>query len=586
VTRSPRLPWLLGLTAALGALLFLWRLGCIGQVDETPALFAAAGRAMADSGDWLTPRVNGHPRFDKPVLIYWLIGALSLLPRGWDPLGSWAATLPSALAMVAVMLALVLTVALAMAPGQRDSWKPLTAALAFALSPLVLLWGRVSVSDPLLSACLALALLGFWRSYARAGRGWPWASWLWLGLAVLTKGPVALVLAFGTLASFGWLQRDFAGLQRALAPGRGLALSLAVALPWYFLEWVREGKPFWDSFFGYHNLQRFTQVVNHHAGPWWFYLPVLVIASLPVTPLLLLGLAQASGGMRQRLPQPPAQSLQRFALCWLLVVLGLFSLSATKLASYLLPGLPAIALLVALATGPSPWLGRARWGSVALSALIGAGLGAAPLWVPLIHDPEMPGMAAQLLASGAVQRSGACFLGAALLGGGLLLWPRAGRAGDWPGWLLALQVPLILWQLLGLQPIAELGDRIRQRPVRQIAAAVNETIRPGEPLAMVGVNKPSLHYYTRQVVLYEGRPATGLRNLSERLSGQSPTLLVVIDTTTAALPYWRSIPHRTLAQWGIYELWRVPRTALDQGARALVRQGIPSTWRLPNPERY
>ena len=104
MTRSPRLLWLLGLTAALGALLFIWRLGSIGQVDETPALFAAAGRAMADSGDWLTPRVNGHPRFDKPVLIYWLIGGLSLLPRSWDPLGSWAASLPSALAMVVVML--------------------------------------------------------------------------------------------------------------------------------------------------------------------------------------------------------------------------------------------------------------------------------------------------------------------------------------------------------------------------------------------------------------------------------------------------------------------------------------------------
>jgi 4-amino-4-deoxy-L-arabinose transferase-like glycosyltransferase len=586
VTRSPRLLWLLGLTAALGALLFIWRLGSIGQVDETPALFAAAGRAMADSGDWLTPRVNGHPRFDKPVLIYWLIGGLSLLPRSWDPLGSWAASLPSALAMVGVMLALVLTVARAGGPGQGDPWKALSAGLAFALSPLVLIWGRVSVSDPLLSACLAVALLGFWRSYARARRGWPWASWLALGLAALTKGPVALVLAFGTLASFGWLQQDLRGLQRALAPSRGLALSLAVALPWYGLEWAREGKPFWDSFFGYHNLQRFTQVVNNHAGPWWFYLPVVVIASLPVTPLLLLGLGEAFQGVPQRRPLPPAASLQRFALCWLAVVIGLFSLSATKLASYLLPGLPAIALLVALAGTPSPWLGRARWGSVALAALLGAGLGAAALWVPLIHDPEMPGMAAQLLASGAVQRSGACFLLAAMVGAGILLGSGPGRTGVGPGWLLALQAPLILWQPLGLQPIAELGDQIRQQPVRQIAAAVDKTIRAGEPLAMVGVNKPSLHYYTRQVVIYEGRPATGLRNLSERLSGQSPTLLMVIDSTTAALPYWRSVPHGTIAQFGIYQLWRVSRPALNQRALGLVRQGIPSTWRLPNPERY
>ena len=101
--QSHRLAWLLGVTTFLGGLIFLWRLGAVGQLDETPALFAAAGRAMADTGDWLTPRVNGHPRFDKPVLIYWLIGGLSLLPRHWDPLGSLAANLPSALAMLAVI---------------------------------------------------------------------------------------------------------------------------------------------------------------------------------------------------------------------------------------------------------------------------------------------------------------------------------------------------------------------------------------------------------------------------------------------------------------------------------------------------
>ena len=103
--------WLVLAVLVLGALLFVWRLGAVGQWDETPAIFAASGRAMAETGDWLTPRVNGHPRFDKPVLIYWLIGGFTaLLPASWDPLGSWASTLPSALAMIALMLGLALTV--------------------------------------------------------------------------------------------------------------------------------------------------------------------------------------------------------------------------------------------------------------------------------------------------------------------------------------------------------------------------------------------------------------------------------------------------------------------------------------------
>jgi hypothetical protein len=91
-----------------GLVLFVLQLGATGLVDETPPLFAASARAMAETGDWLVPRVNGLPRYDKPPLVYWLMGALYALPgqARWDPLGSWAAALPSALAMVALMLLL------------------------------------------------------------------------------------------------------------------------------------------------------------------------------------------------------------------------------------------------------------------------------------------------------------------------------------------------------------------------------------------------------------------------------------------------------------------------------------------------
>ena len=94
----------LALVLALGVLITLWRLGATGLMDETPPLFAAAGRAMAETGDWLTPRVNGLPRYDKPPLVYWLMGLGYSLPVRdlWDPLGSWAARLPSALAAIAV----------------------------------------------------------------------------------------------------------------------------------------------------------------------------------------------------------------------------------------------------------------------------------------------------------------------------------------------------------------------------------------------------------------------------------------------------------------------------------------------------
>ena len=92
----------------LGILICIWDLGSTGLVDETPPLFAAASRAMSGTGNWLTPRVNGLNRFDKPPLIYWLMGFFYSLPgqNSWDPLGTWAARLPSGISTLIMMIAL------------------------------------------------------------------------------------------------------------------------------------------------------------------------------------------------------------------------------------------------------------------------------------------------------------------------------------------------------------------------------------------------------------------------------------------------------------------------------------------------
>jgi 4-amino-4-deoxy-L-arabinose transferase-like glycosyltransferase len=619
-----------------GLVLFVLQLGATGLVDETPPLFAASARAMAETGDWLVPRVNGLPRYDKPPLVYWLMGALYALPgqARWDPLGSWAAALPSALAMVALMLLLADTLwrwpqAPPASPGPAGtpgaplpelspipSWSPaLATALALALSPLVLLWGRIGVSDALFTATLAGALLLFWRSYAAPDGRW-WLPWGLLALAVLTKGPVAVLLAALVMLAFAWCQADAPALARRLRPLPGLALLAGLALPWYGLVLLREGHPFWDSFFGYHNLQRFTSVVNHHLQPWWFFLPVLVVASLPATPLLLLGLVRALTPLDPscRRPRLPHDSLALFAACWLLVVLAFFTLAATKLPSYWLPATPAAAVLIVQATaaaapfrpqaaGPvapdsaadadsaDPALRRAWRLTLLLTVVLGAAYLAGPLWVPLIQDPELPTLAAGILASRLLPLAGGCYLLAAALG-----WLL--RRRPWPQPLLALQLPLVAFVPLALLPLWGLGDQLRGAPVRAMAAAVRSQARPGEPLAMVGILKPSLHFYSRRVVLYEGIPPVGPLNLADRLRRESrpgqppsrpeqqPTVLVVIDRTTAGQPHWQGLAPIELARSGLYRLWRLDRGRLEQRARELANSGLRSDWWRPRPERY
>lgn len=586
--------WVLGLTLAFGLLLYFWQLGTTGLVDETPPLFAAAARAMAETGDWLIPRVNGLPRYDKPPLVYWLMGLGYALPgqEQWNPLGTWAARFPSALATVAVMLTLADTVLRWPQKAVRPGVAALTAALAYALSPLVLLWGRIAVSDALFSGLLAISLLLAWRAWVAPGRGW-WQPWLVLALAVLTKGPVAVVLFAGTLLLFAWRQGEPQRLWRHLRPLPGLALLLALATPWYGLALWREGRPYWDSFFGYHNFQRFTVVVNHHLQPWWYFLPVLVVASLPATPLLLLGLGRALGPFSikptPRLPLPAEGTLELFAACWLVVVFLFFTVAATKLPSYWLPATPAAGLLIALAAQSDC---RRAWGlTLLLSLVLGVAFLAAPWWVPLIREPELPTLPAELLAAGRLPLAAGCFLAAVAAG---LLVP-----GRWPsGRLLSLQLPLVLFVVAALLPSWALGDRLRGLPVRRLAAEIVRSSAPQEPVAMVGVLKPSLHYYSRRVVLYEGQRPAALLNLAERLRLESragqlpspvdrqPTLLVVIDQGTADLPHWRDLAPEELARQGIYRLWRLDRRSLERRAERLKALGLRPDWQRPVPERY
>ena len=590
-------------TAALGLVLFVWRLGSTGLVDETPPLFAASARAMAETGDWLIPRVNGLPRYDKPPLVYWAMGLLYALPgqEQWNPLGTWAARLPSALASISVMLGLAYSLLRWPQGGPRPALTALGAALAFALSPLVLLWSRIAASDALFTACVAWSLLLCWQAYADSQRRW-WPGWVALGLAVLTKGPVAVVLVGLVLLLFGWLQRDLGGVARRLRPMRGLLIAAVMAIPWYLAAVVVEGEPFVRSFFGYHNLQRFTVVVNHHLQPWWFFGVVLVIASLPATPLLLLGLAQV--GRRWQEPVPAPLSLQRFAACWLVAVLVFFTAAATKLPSYWIPATPAAGLLIALAAQQARGSGSAsRWawgGTVALTLVLAVGFAFAPLWVPLIQEPEMPTMPVDLLAGRWLWWAAGLFALAAL---GVIVTLRQGG----PKALLALQVPIVAFVPLVLLPAWQLGDQLRGLPVRQMAAAVARQHLASEPLAMVGVMKPSLHYYSRQVVLYEGAGPLGLINLNDRLAkehrpGLAPspvpreappdatpqgTVLVVIDQGTAQQGGWEMLPHRELAVHGIYRLWRVERWQLARRAAQLAAaSAIKPDWLKPRPERY
>ena len=542
---------------------------------------------MARTGDWLIPHVNGLPRYDKPPLVYWFMAVLYSLPvhTSWDPLGSWAAALPSAVASTGVVALLALLMAWwERRYLQRPEGLWLPAVLCFGLSPLVMLWSRIGVSDSLLTALVALAMISSWWRLVNVRIPW-WFSWVALGLATLTKGPVALVLFALSWGLFVLLERQPRLFRERLRPGLGVLVSLAVAIPWYAAAALREGQPFLASFFGYHNLQRFTEVVNRHQSPWWFYGVILLVASLPWSPLLLLGLWRALAARQL--------SLARFAACWLLAVLLLFSLSATKLPSYWLPATPAAAILAALAlTSPDRWTRWALRLSACTALSCAVALACIPFWINQISDLDLI-MLPQLL-EGSVLLPLAVAL---LLGGAVVaLWlSRSAVCCSPVKPIVALQFSWFLLLPVVVLPLLRIGDNLRSRPIRTLATLSGQLQATRQPIAMLGVIRPSFHFYAEAPVAYEGTSVQALVNLNDRLSSESRVrvegryghILVVAPLNLAERKHWASLISPLIQRQGRYGLWWLDLQRLAKRAKGLEqRQGLRPTWSEPRPERF
>ncbi len=588
----------------VGLIIFVWQLGTTGLVDETPPLFAAASRGMAETGNWLTPQVNGLPRFDKPPLIYWLMGLGFLIPGNisWDPLGTWAARLPSALSTISLMLFLGDT--MMRYPQEENNFNRRTAvvtALIFALSPLVIIWGRIAVSDALLCSTLGICLLLKWRRFANPeGEVW-WLSWIFLSLAVLTKGPVALVLSGLTITFFAFFQNNFLGTLKILRLLPGLFIVFIISFPWYLIELIIEGKPFLDSFFGYHNFQRFTSVVNSHSEPWWFFLIVLCIASLPLTPFLLISIWKNFYNLFKwppRLIKKPEKSLFEFSFFWMIAVFVFFTISATKLPSYWLPATPAASILISLSMTShikEEYLKSLAWKfTIFLSIIFSVFLFSSKLWIHLINDPEIPNFSEELINSFLNEKAGYIFLLIAVLG--IIFYFKKIH-----GKLLIFQIPLFVSHFLIVLPTFDLADKLRQLPLREASEFILRSQKGKEPLVMVGAMKPSIHFYTRQIVVFEGRSKNALVNVSERLrnekrrgwegrplygSNGSKTALLLIDKKSVEKSHWQGLQPKTLGNFGVYRVWRVNREILERRATSLKKEGIVSTWKNPRPERF
>ena len=323
----------------------------------------------------------------------------------------------------------------------------------------------------------------------------------------------------------------------------------------------------------------------------------MIVASLPFSPFLFHGIFEAFLDLSQNFKEniKASETLYIFSLCWLGAVLFFFSVSATKLPSYWLPATPAAAILISNSFSKLKIENRNFSFLWILNIFIFFGFSIAfffsNTWLSAINDPEMPNLAENLISSGIIFKARLFFSLVALFSLTLFLVKSINA-------LLYIQILLLLGQSFLMPQISKLGDTSRQLPLRNISKLISKVREGKETLAMVGVRKPSLHYYTKQIVFYEPSNIEGLINLSERLTFdrrenyqdkpnyENKSLLVVIDKYSSRADHWSTIMRDELGQYGIYYLWRVKKSDLNNISKTLVNNGYQSDWKYRKVEKF
>ena len=502
---------------ALAALpFFLLDLGA-PALNDGEAMYAEIPREMREGGDWITPRLNGTRHFDKPPLIYWLIGAGQALlgeteqaARLWPALATWA-TIPAVGAIGAALY------------GPRPGW---LAALVYAASLGPYLFGRQVMPDPILTLWVVLALWGYLRATSGRDEGRGPGLWLMyasLGLAALTKG----LLGMGLPAAIVGLHAILSGRLRALRSWRvaaGAGVVAAIALPWHLA--VARANP---DFLGYYvvreHLLRFTG--QRYPPDEFLSLPLfLAFTLLWVFPWAAL-IPQAVWRAGRRLAAAgPRKGEDLLPLLWLAVIVGLFAASRSRLEYYTLPALPGFALLIGK-LWDDVWGGASRHGGAASPRVLAAALGAVAALMAVAAGAALavlgPGkdlvfrfFAASWPESGWVGSpeqvavlerirvpTMVTLAGAAAFTAGALAAVRRGRSRLACGLLAGMMVPffaLVHWGFLTMEPF---------QSTRAVAEIIRRVARPDDPVVF---QEPHEYMWVGGITFYARRPVLILKD--------------------------------------------------------------------------
>ena len=518
--------------AAMLAALWLATLAARPLFNPDEARYAEIPREMLSSGDWVVPHLNGLAYIEKPPLQYWAT-ALSYRLFG---VSEFAARLYSALTALATIYFVWL--------AARRLWNAAAAWRAAAVLSGMLMFvvlGQLLTLDMSLTFYMTLSLVGFLLAQTATRPGaWMLLAWAATAMGVLTKGLVAAAIPVAVLMLYSAYSRDFAPWRRLQATW-GLPLFLFITVPWHWLAELRL-KDFLQFFFVHEHFARYLTPIADRQEPWWFFIWVFLAGSMPWTWAAL----RALGSGWRRAASNDGFNPTLFLWIWVVFVAVFFSLSDSKLMPYILPLMPALALLIA--ARPAPALKRDFLVTAIVTLIAGICLGVAGLnWAAVIASSNrseyflplakpLQQVALLLTVSGAfvLVRARDVNRAAIFLGVGWCL-----------AWLLLIRAAAVL------SPVYSGAS---------LAAALPAEDRDA-PLYSVGTYDQSLTFYLRRTVTlvgYRGEldyglgkaPDAEIADVAEflRLWPSTPTAFAVMEKTMFDDFKRRGVPMRLVAQ--------------------------------------
>lgn len=470
---SPRtIPLNLCLLIALAGLTFFFHLGSVGLLGPDEPRYAQVAREMMDRGDWITPTLLGRTWFEKPALVYWLMG-ISYRLFG---VSEWAVRFPSAcLALCGVLWMYWLGTRV-----QSQRFGFWTAAV-LASSCFYFGFARGGTFDLPLTVCVSVTLGAFlWWDLAptRTDHRWLWVFYFFLGISLLAKGLIGLVLPAGIIGGYLSLSstsvRDFFQRVNRTHWLLGSGLMVCSASIWYGPVIWQHGNAFIQEFFIAHHFQRYTSDKYHHTGPVYFYLPVILGGLFPWTLFAGHGFLEQVTIIRNQWTAPvearpsfSAFKVACFSLCWILFPLLFFSFSGSKLPGYILPIWPAAAFMVGTSIEKlrADACARTRqrlMAGTSLLIILGAGL----VWVAGQKVVPVPG-----------QFIGVVGVLGCLGSSGLILafWPQSRIQSGFYGLLCGGMALLVIVITIQLFPALE-----RRESLKSLSMTARQAILPGE----------------------------------------------------------------------------------------------------------